>query len=114
MNFPFNVSVSKVPYGQLPLQLLIKRDLRDPNETTTGLPVNIVNGSINFDVGKMMMAGGMAAGLQVINTKGFFFFFFYVLYSTLHLLPPLRLHCVGGCWDRTQDCCDFGIGSQTL
>ncbi len=29
-------------------------------------------------------------------------------------LPPLRLHCVGGCWDRTQDCCDFGISSQTL
>jgi hypothetical protein len=21
---------------------------------------------------------------------------------------------VGGCRDRTQDCCDFGIGSQTL
>jgi hypothetical protein len=21
---------------------------------------------------------------------------------------------VGGCWNRTQDCCDFGIGSQTL
>ncbi len=35
-------------------------------------------------------------------------FFFYVLYSTL---PPLRFRCVGGCWDRTQDCCDFGIGS---
>jgi hypothetical protein len=76
--------VSKVPYGQLPLQLLIKRDLRDPNETSTGLPVNIVNGSINFDVGKMMMAGGMAAGLQVKNAGGFFnFFHFYVLYSTL-------------------------------
>jgi hypothetical protein len=42
------------------------------------------------------------------------FFFFYVLYSTLLHLPPLRFHCVGGCWDRTQDCCDFGIGSQTL
>jgi hypothetical protein len=39
---------------------------------------------------------------------------FYVLYSTLLHLPPLRFHCVGGCWDRTQDCCDFGIGSQTL
>jgi hypothetical protein len=38
-------------------------------------------------------------------------FFFYVLYSTLLRLPPLRSHCVGGCWDRTQDCCDFGIGS---
>ncbi len=38
----------------------------------------------------------------------------YVLYSTLLHLPPLRFHCVGGCWDRTHDCCDFGIGSQTL
>ena len=34
----------------------------------------------------------------------------------LHLLqlPPRRFHCVGRCWDRTQDCCKFGIGSQTL
>jgi hypothetical protein len=36
---------------------------------------------------------------------------FKVLYSTLHLLPPLRIHCVGGCWDRTQDCCDFELDS---
>ncbi len=35
---------------------------------------------------------------------------FYVLDSTLLHLPPLRFNCVGGCWDRTQDCCDFGIG----
>ncbi len=40
--------------------------------------------------------------------------FFNVLYSTLLHLPPLKFHCVGGYWDRTQDCCDFGIGSQTL
>ncbi len=25
----------------------------------------------------------------------------YVLYSTLLHLPPLRFHCVGGCWDET-------------
>jgi hypothetical protein len=25
----------------------------------------------------------------------------HVLYSTLLHLPPLRFHCVGGCWDRT-------------
>jgi hypothetical protein len=31
----------------------------------------------------------------------------YVLYSTLLHLPPLRFHCVGGCWDWTQDCCDI-------
>jgi hypothetical protein len=31
----------------------------------------------------------------------------------LHL-PPLRFYCVGGCWDRSQDSCDFGIGWQTL
>jgi hypothetical protein len=47
-------------------------------------------------------------------TRGIFWIFFYVLYSTLLHLPPLRFRCVGGCWDRTQDCCDFGIGSQTL
>ncbi len=28
-------------------------------------------------------------------------------------LPPFRFHCVGGCWDRTQDSCDCGIGCQT-
>ncbi len=45
----------------------------------------------------------------------FFGFSFSVRYSTLLHLPPLRFHCVGGgCWDRTQDCCDFGIDSQTL
>jgi hypothetical protein len=32
-------------------------------------------------------------------------FFFYVRYSTLLHLPPFRFHCIGGCWDRTQDCC---------
>ncbi len=29
---------------------------------------------------------------------------FSVLYSTLLHLPSLRYHCVGGRWDRTQDC----------
>jgi hypothetical protein len=43
---------------------------------------------------------------------GFFgIFTFYVRYSTLRHLPPLRFHCVGGCWDRTQGSCDHGIGS---
>ncbi len=44
---------------------------------------------------------------------GFFGLSFYVRYSTLLHLPPLRFHCVEGCWDRTQDGCDFGIDSQT-
>jgi hypothetical protein len=50
----------------------------------------------------------------VVFFKGGFFgfvFFFYVLYSTLLRLPPLIFHCVVGCWDRTQGCCDFGIDS---
>jgi len=38
----------------------------------------------------------------------FWDFFMYILYSTLLYLPPLRFHCVGGCWGRTQDTCDFG------
>ncbi len=41
-------------------------------------------------------------------------YFFDVLYSSLLHLPPLRFHYVGGCWDRNQDCCDFGTGSQML
>ncbi len=24
------------------------------------------------------------------------------------------MHSFRGCWDRTQDCCDFGIGSQSV
>ena len=39
----------------------------------------------------------------LINRGIFVDFFMYVLYSTLFYLPPLRFHCVGGCWDRTQD-----------
>jgi hypothetical protein len=33
------------------------------------------------------------------------------LYSTLLHLPPLRINCVRECWDLSQNCCDFGIGS---
>ncbi len=41
-------------------------------------------------------------------------FLFYVRCSTLLHLPPLRFHCVGGCWEWTQDCCVVGIDSHTL
>jgi hypothetical protein len=44
-----------------------------------------------------------------INGNWFEFISFYVRYSTLLYPPPLRFRCVGGCWDRTQDCCDFVI-----
>jgi hypothetical protein len=42
-----------------------------------------------------------------------FFLFVYDIQNCPHL-PPLRFHCVGGCWDRTQDSCDYGIDCQTL
>ncbi len=46
--------------------------------------------------------------------RGFFWFFSFGLrYSTLLHLPPLRFHCVEGCRGRTQDSCDYGIGSQS-
>ncbi len=41
-------------------------------------------------------------------------YFMYLHYSTLLFLPPLRYYWVVVCWDRTQDCCDFGIDCQTL
>jgi hypothetical protein len=43
-----------------------------------------------------------------------FSFSFYVHCSKLLHLPRIRFHCVGGRWDRIQDCCDFDIDSQTL
>ncbi len=54
-----------------------------------------------------------------VRTVPFFFFFGFLFLPTLFIttvlyLPPLRFLCVGGGWDRTQDCCDFGIGSQML
>jgi hypothetical protein len=45
----------------------------------------------------------------VFNRGDFFIFFIFCTLSTLLHLPPLRFRWVGGCWDRTQDCCDYGI-----
>jgi hypothetical protein len=54
-------------------------------------------------------------GLMVEHLKrGFFVFFFLCTLFNLLYLPPLRFHCVGGCCDRTQNCCDVGIDSQML
>jgi hypothetical protein len=37
------------------------------------------------------------------------FSFLYVRYSTLLHLPPLRINCVRGCWDRTQNNCELRL-----
>ena len=42
------------------------------------------------------------------------FFFLVIQYSALLYLPPLRFHCADGCWDQTQDHCNWCVGSQTL
>ncbi len=54
--------------------------------------------------------------IMLIHNKGeiFWILSFYVRSLTLLHLAPLRFSCVGGCWDRTRDCCDFGIDSQRL
>ncbi len=44
---------------------------------------------------------------EVIRREISMDFFFHLRYSTLLYLPPLRFHCVGGCWDRTQDRLDL-------
>ncbi len=48
-----------------------------------------------------------------VLTGGIFWICILTLFNTAHL-PPFRFHCVGGYWDRIQDCCDFGKASQTL
>ncbi len=47
--------------------------------------------------------------------KGDFWIFFFlctVLQYIQHCF--IRFPWVGECWDRTQDCCDFGTDSQTV
>ena len=63
--------------------------------------------------GGLSSAPGHAAGVGGL-TKFAFFYNFFVLYSTLLHLPPLRFHCADGCWERTQDRCNWCIDSQTL
>lgn len=60
--YPYN-EVYKVPYSQLPLQLLVRKDPQGQGDNPQlGLPVNIANGSINVDITKM--ASGMAGGMM--------------------------------------------------
>ncbi len=48
---------------------------------------------------------------EIFSLRGTFLIFsFSVRSSTLLHLPPLRFHCVGGCWDRTQD----GVATKAL
>ncbi len=47
--------------------------------------------------------------LHFFVIKGDLSFIFSLLNSTLLHLPPLRSHCVGGGWDRTQESCYFFI-----
>ena len=66
--YPYN-DVYKVPYSQLPLQLLVRKDPAGGGDgSQMGLPVNIANGSINVDITKMAsgMAGGMLVGEQAM------------------------------------------------
>jgi hypothetical protein len=59
---------------------------------------------------------------SILSNSNYFFFkyflggflVFFVLYSALLHLPPLRFHCADGCWNRTQDRCNWCIDSQTL
>jgi hypothetical protein len=66
------------------------------------------------DIGFMYIFFNIPERINFFLKGIFLIFYFYVRYLTLLHLLPLRFHCVGGCWDRTQDCCDFGIDDQAL
>ncbi len=45
--------------------------------------------------------------LKIKKQGGFFYFF--SMHCIYHCFGICRPSDFGGCWDRTQDCCDFGI-----
>jgi hypothetical protein len=55
--------------------------------------------------------------MRVLNKKGDFwgfFLFIYRLFNTASSADPSDSAVSGRCWDRAQDCCQFGINSQTF
>ncbi len=57
----------------------------------------------HFLGGRFGGVGSRSRNLKMVKFNGgvFVFFLVYVCFSTLLLLPTLRLHFAGGCWDRT-------------
>jgi hypothetical protein len=47
--------------------------------------------------------------LSNIDIENLFLFLFNSASSAARIF-----HCVGGCWEQTQDCGDYGFGSRTL
>ncbi len=58
--------------------------------------------------GLPMGGGGCGREAELFFFKFLFGVFFCLgLYSARVHLPPLRFHCADGCWDRTQDRCNY-------
>jgi hypothetical protein len=62
---------------------------------------------------RFILRQGLVFCVKHLSNFGLNFFLFFVRYSTLLHLPPLRSHCVGKWWDRTQYCGDIGIDSHS-
>ena len=102
-------------FGQFLIWIRIHDSYPDSNSDSNLDPdPKLTSGRIRSETGSETFVSDPQHWIKCLNRYQRFFFIFYVLYSTLLHLSPLRFHCVGGFWDRTQDCCDFGINSQTL
>ncbi len=82
---------------------------------TARMPLSFINHSILSwqlcpcaDVNSPIKRNDELTQWGIYINNNFFFNFFFVLSSALLHLPPLRFHCVGGCWERI----DKGVGEE--
>ncbi len=83
--------------------LHMKKENKDMSPCWQDVRITVQNGVISGSESLYHVAEGWRGEkYSSIVKSGIFWLFCSVLSSTLLYLPPLRFHCVGGCWKKPK------------